>query len=257
MLLLFWADSFNSSSRRRLYVRCRDDEEEAGAGVEAEAEAEGVVVVDDVDAAIGFGNNSAKAGAFSLDSLPFLTAPRERRSDMPRSARAAERGIRERELSRERGWCFLSATKGVANFFCSTSFFEKKKKKKKKLHHSGTAAAHFSLSFLSSSLLPSPRALSPFLEVLLVTLSHARTTRPPSLFCLSPSLSLSSFLFLCLSRKREENKKNKKMSAAVMQENVAPAAEVQAEEMECGPMPIEKLQVCLSEGRWSGTRRMV
>ena len=35
------------------------------------------------------------------------------------------------------------------------------------------------------------------------------------------------------------------MSAAValQQENVAPAAEVQGEEMECGPMPIEKLQV--------------
>ena len=37
------------------------------------------------------------------------------------------------------------------------------------------------------------------------------------------------------------------MSAvALQQENVAPATEVQAEEMECGPMPIEKLQVrCL------------
>ena len=38
------------------------------------------------------------------------------------------------------------------------------------------------------------------------------------------------------------------MSAAValQQENVAPATEVQAEEMDCGPMPIEKLQVrCL------------
>jgi len=37
------------------------------------------------------------------------------------------------------------------------------------------------------------------------------------------------------------------MSAAVMQENVAPveavAADVHGEEMECGPMPIEKLQV--------------
>lgn len=31
--------------------------------------------------------------------------------------------------------------------------------------------------------------------------------------------------------------------AALQQENVAPATEVQAEEMECGPMPIEKLQV--------------
>jgi len=39
------------------------------------------------------------------------------------------------------------------------------------------------------------------------------------------------------------------MSAvALQQENVAPAAEVEREEMECGPMPIEKLQVCSLAG---------
>jgi len=93
---------------------------------------------------------------------------------------------------------------------------------------------------------PSPLRLSLSLSAsAYLSQTHIRGSSPRlALLSLSLSLTVAEEHLSSLSPR----KKLEMSAVALQQENVAPAAEVEREEMECGPMPIEKLQVCSLAG---------
>ena len=97
---------------------------------------------------------------------------------------------------------------------------------------------------------PSPLRLSRSLSAsAYLSQTHIRGSSPRlALLSLSLSLSLSLTVAEEHLSSLSPRKKLEMSAVALQQENVAPAAEVEREEMECGPMPIEKLQVCSLAG---------
>lgn len=136
------------------------------------------------------------------------------------------------------------------------SFFEKRSRRARERERINAHNSFFPLSFALRLVRLARRCALSLRAPFSLPLSHTERSKPRS----PPSLSLKS-LDTLTSLSLEE--KNFNMSAAVMQENVAPAAEVHAEEMDCGPMPIEKLQVRprravasrWGERRWTTRRR--
>ena len=167
---------------------------------------------------------------------------RERGEGERRTPRAGQRREpRRRKQKEKKEEQNATRSRREASFFASKNL---RRENKSKLFTDSSPFQGSPFPSSPSPLSPSPLAL-PLRQRLPLADAHTRL-KPSARSSLSLSLSLTvaeEHLSSLSPRKKLE------MSAvALQQENVAPAAEVEREEMECGPMPIEKLQVCSLAG---------